>query len=58
MSDCKFAVGSFKWYRCYKEADFSEAEKAAREVLAIPIYPELTNQMKDYVAEIIISHLS
>jgi len=41
----------------YKEGDFPEAEKAAKEVLAIPIYPELTDQMKDYVAEAIIAFL-
>jgi len=40
-----------------KCGDFPEAEKAAGEVLAIPIYPELTDQMKDYVAETIISFL-
>jgi dTDP-4-amino-4,6-dideoxygalactose transaminase len=37
----------------YKEADFPESEKAAKEALALPIYPEITDQMKDYVAEII-----
>jgi dTDP-4-amino-4,6-dideoxygalactose transaminase len=41
----------------YKEGDFPEAEKAAKEVLAIPIYPELTDEMKDYVAETILSFL-
>jgi len=40
-----------------KCGDFPEAEKAAREVLAIPIYPELTDQMKDYVAKTIMSFL-
>jgi dTDP-4-amino-4,6-dideoxygalactose transaminase len=29
--------------------------KAAKEVLAIPIYPELNDAMKDYVAETILS---
>ena len=42
----------------YKEGDFPEAEKASKEVLAIPIYPELTDEMKDCVAETIISFLS
>jgi dTDP-4-amino-4,6-dideoxygalactose transaminase len=42
----------------YKQGDFPEVEKAAKEVLAIPIYPELTDQMKGYVAETIISFLS
>jgi dTDP-4-amino-4,6-dideoxygalactose transaminase len=41
----------------YKQGDFPETEKAAKEVLAIPIYPELTDQMKDYVAETILSFI-
>jgi dTDP-4-amino-4,6-dideoxygalactose transaminase len=45
-------------YLGYKQGDLPEAEKAAREVLAIPIYPELTDEMKDYVAETILSFVS
>ncbi|MEA3225924.1 MAG: DegT/DnrJ/EryC1/StrS family aminotransferase, partial [Planctomycetota bacterium] len=42
----------------YKNGDFPKAEKAAREVLAIPVYPELTDEMKDYVAETIVHFLA
>jgi len=39
----------------YKEGDFPEAERAAKEVMALPIYPELTDEMRDYVAETILA---
>jgi dTDP-4-amino-4,6-dideoxygalactose transaminase len=42
-------------YLGYSEGDMPEAEKAAKEVLAIPIYPELTDEMKDYVAETLLA---
>ncbi len=45
-------------YLGYKQGDFPESEKAAGEVMALPVYPELTDEMKDYVAEIILSFLS
>jgi dTDP-4-amino-4,6-dideoxygalactose transaminase len=45
-------------YLGYKKGDFPEAEKAANEVLALPIYPELTDAMKDYVVETILSFVS
>jgi len=41
----------------YKEGDLPESEKAAKEVLALPIYPELTDEMKDYVADTILAFL-
>jgi dTDP-4-amino-4,6-dideoxygalactose transaminase len=35
----------------YKEGAFPEAEKASREVLALPIYPELSEGQMERVAE-------
>jgi len=42
----------------YKTGDFPEAEKAAKEVIALPVYPELTDDMKNYVADTILGFYS
>jgi len=39
----------------YQEGDFPESEKAAKESLALPIYPELTDEMQKYVVDTIAS---
>ncbi|MHC5060992.1 MAG: DegT/DnrJ/EryC1/StrS family aminotransferase [Planctomycetota bacterium] len=44
-------------YLEYKEGDFPQAENAAADVMAIPVYPELTDEMKDCVVEAILSFL-
>ena len=39
----------------YKAGDFPHAERAAAEVLALPIYPELSADQQSYVVEQIAS---
>src|SRR5882672_7799289 len=42
----------------YKEGDFPVAELAAKETLALPVYPELTDEQQDYAVAMIEKFLS
>ena len=35
----------------HKSGDFPHSEYAAKHTIALPIYPELTTEMQDYVIE-------
>jgi dTDP-4-amino-4,6-dideoxygalactose transaminase len=50
LQDCFSSLG-------YKQGDFPEAEKAAQQIMALPVYPELTDEMKDEVVNSILSFL-
>ena len=53
---CLHLQECFAYIGC-KAGDFPESEKASKEVLALPVYPELTDEMKDFVAETVLSFL-
>jgi dTDP-4-amino-4,6-dideoxygalactose transaminase len=38
-------------YLGYREGQFPESERACREVLSLPVFPELTQAQLSYVAE-------
>ena len=42
-------------YLGHKEGDFPVAEKVSKEILALPMYPELTDDEIDFVCDQIIS---
>ena len=44
-------------YLGYKTGDFPESEKAAATSIALPIYPDLTKEQIEYVAETINNYL-
>jgi len=44
-------------YLGYSKGDLPESEAAANETIALPIYPELTTEQLDYVANTVIQYV-
>jgi dTDP-4-amino-4,6-dideoxygalactose transaminase len=42
----------------YKEGDLPESERAAKECMSLPVYPELTDEQQDYVAKTALGFLN
>ncbi len=42
----------------HQEGAFPESEKAAKEIMALPVYPELTDEMQDAVVDAILTFLA
>jgi dTDP-4-amino-4,6-dideoxygalactose transaminase len=38
----------------YRAGNFSKSEEASRQVLALPVYPELTRDMLDFTADAVL----
>lgn len=39
----------------YKEGDFPHAEKAAQQVLSLPLYPEMTDEQQEYIVQTLLN---
>ena len=42
----------------YKEGDFPVAERACREVMSLPVYPELTREQQERVVSAVVGFYS